>query len=403
MGLEVIACYCKMKDGMPDSLRVTTSVFPFADKPGSEGAREVLMEKRPRSASAYCMAAWLLIAGGCGLVSNALAVTFGETTPSGFGTSNLKGVIIGYTFTCGANGNVNRLYMYITSGSQNGRMAIYDGSLNLLAESASQVVTAGWNEFPIPTTAVSDGADYFLAFQVDNAATNIGSLSDTVAYRGQSWSYGTFSSTLSLNVVDSVRFCLYATEILPTATPTATPILSATPSLTRTPSSTQTPSATPTRTPLLSPTATRTRTGTHTPTSTATLSRTPTATASMTPTHTPLPTASGTMFPSCTPTFTCTPALTALAAAEEIQVYPNPFRPGRAVGHTLKITGLASSDKITLYTLNGEKVFAADGVASRLEWDGKNLQGSPAAAGYYFWTVERADGQTVRGKILIKE
>lgn len=69
----------------------------------------------------------------------------------------------------------------------------------------------------------------------------------------------------------------------------------------------------------------------------------------------------------------------------------------------MKIEGLTPADTICIYTLTGEKVFAAQGAADgRVEWEGMNPKGSPVAAGYYFWVVERADGSVTRGKLLIR-
>lgn len=85
----------------------------------------------------------------------------------------------------------------------------------------------------------------------------------------------------------------------------------------------------------------------------------------------------------------------------EIKVYPNPYCPARAVGGTLKIIGLEPTDIVRIYTLTSEKVFEASGISGRLEWDGKNREGSPLAVGVYIWVIQQDSGVKHIGKLFI--
>jgi len=99
-----------------------------------------------------------------------------------------------------------------------------------------------------------------------------------------------------------------------------------------------------------------------------------------------------------TPTFTPTCTVTPVG---EILVYPNPFNPARAVGRTLKITGLQPDDIVRFYTVTGEKVIETTGISGRWEWDGKNRDGSSVASGIYIWVVERRNGEKFMGKVIV--
>lgn len=85
----------------------------------------------------------------------------------------------------------------------------------------------------------------------------------------------------------------------------------------------------------------------------------------------------------------------------EIFVYPNPFKPASAIGHTLKFTGLQASDVLRIYTVTAEKVLETRGQTGRFEWDGKNRDGSMVASGIYIWVLERDNGQKYMGKIIL--
>ena len=67
--------------------------------------------------------------------------------------------------------------------------------------------------------------------------------------------------------------------------------------------------------------------------------------------------------------------------------YPNPFK--AEAGKTLKFKGLPAGAVVHIYTLTGMELRRLSGVAShRLEWDGKNEEGSAVTPGLYFYAVE---------------
>jgi len=106
--------------------------------------------------------------------------------------------------------------------------------------------------------------------------------------------------------------------------------------------------------------------------------------------------------------FTFTPTATATATATRtpipcraIQVYPNPYRPARAVGGTCKFSGLESSDRIKLFTISGEKIFDKTGLNGRFDWDGTNASGGKVATGVYLWIIDCGDGEKFTGKLFL--
>ena len=88
---------------------------------------------------------------------------------------------------------------------------------------------------------------------------------------------------------------------------------------------------------------------------------------------------------------------------EPVHVYPSPFRPRKAVGGTLKFDGLPDGSKVYIYAVTGREVRALEGVErQRLEWDGRNAEGTPVAAGIYLYLVEVPSGggtRRIHGKI----
>lgn len=125
-----------------------------------------------------------------------------------------------------------------------------------------------------------------------------------------------------------------------TATHTATLALTATPSLTAT--ITQTPSVTSTPTP------------THTTTATRTITATPSSTLTLTPTNSATPSFTATPTPSITltPTVTATPTNTLPPLNLEIEVNPDPVRPGETVevSFTITNTGGSTISPVSLHT-----------------------------------------------------
>ncbi len=77
-----------------------------------------------------------------------------------------------------------------------------------------------------------------------------------------------------------------------------------------------------------------------------------------------------------------------------LRVFPNPYEPSEAVRGTLKFTGLHDEAVVSIFTLTGVEIRRlARPVKHRLEWDGYNEQGSPAAPGIYLYAVEWPDGR----------
>jgi len=70
-----------------------------------------------------------------------------------------------------------------------------------------------------------------------------------------------------------------------------------------------------------------------------------------------------------------------------VEVYPNPFDPGRAAGGTVKFRNLPTNSTIELYTLAYERVRALREANHRAEWNGSNEAGQQVAAGVYLYKV----------------
>ena len=97
-------------------------------------------------------------------------------------------------------------------------------------------------------------------------------------------------------------------------------------------------------------------------------------------------------------------ALVVLTGTLVLRVYPNPFDPARAVRGTMKFTGLPAGSRVLLFTLTGAEMRVLEGVARHtLEWDGRNRDGAPVAAGIYLYVVEIPDGKggvsRLKGKV----
>ncbi|MEK7476695.1 MAG: hypothetical protein AAB152_13825 [Candidatus Coatesbacteria bacterium] len=84
-----------------------------------------------------------------------------------------------------------------------------------------------------------------------------------------------------------------------------------------------------------------------------------------------------------------------------VRIFPNPFEPAKAVRGTMKFTGLPEASYVSLYTLTGVRMrLLTDVTRHALEWDGRNEDGSPVAAGVYLYVVEMPDGKG--GKTRLK-
>ena len=183
----------------------------------------------------------------------------------------------------------------------------------------------------------------------------------------------TMSSTITETITNTITFTITVT-LTSTITHTVTDTITATVTSTITHTSTETETMTVTNT------YTITQTYTITPTITITLTYT------ITNTRTPY------LSPTITPTFTPTP--------EQIIVYPNPFNREKAIGGTLKIEFLPAKTKVSIYTVNGYKVYSNNDAYGRIEWDGKNMEGEKVAPGIYFYIIETQNDKII-GKLFI--
>ena len=88
----------------------------------------------------------------------------------------------------------------------------------------------------------------------------------------------------------------------------------------------------------------------------------------------------------------------------EARVYPNPFNPAKAVGGTLKFTGIPVGSTVEILTMSGKTVRTLSGVQRyRLEWDGRNDDKKDVAAGLYLYVVNVAGAEgkkkIIRGRV----
>lgn len=282
----------------------------------------------------------------------AQALIFGENTA---GSSSISYGDHGPAtqFTCNETGTVNYILLYVSSlnGGETGRAAIYnsrdDGSGRetpnvLLRQSASQALVLGWNTFPISGTSVSNGAVYWLCLIAS---------ADTVSIAGYTDSFGksrysdlvitSFPNPYPDASAASFRISIFATDVVPSPTPTVTP------TFTPTASSTPTPSATVSATATNSATSTPTGTHTGTTTPTATISATSTDTPVVTPTRTPV----------VNPASTATPVPGSATPGDlhgrVVWPYPNPAKD--RVNFLFQLERPADI-QIIIYTINAEIV-----------------------------------------------
>ncbi|MEW6516767.1 MAG: FlgD immunoglobulin-like domain containing protein [candidate division FCPU426 bacterium] len=385
-----------------------------------------------------------------GLAAPARPATFGEQGTGTYTTYDLYGRQRASQFVCGETGSVNRIFMYLYSAGSldDCRVAIYaSGGLNipgaLLAESASQPAVAGWNEFVIPTVAVTSGSTYWLAMQTNDTNTTLELCmyldADPDKAKGHDLAYGPFSNPFgTIDITWNRRYCLYATEILPTPTPSST--VTPTPSFTRssTPTftatrsptftGTPTPSFTPTPSPSATATATPSSTGSHTPTFTASATFSPSTTSTPSATDTPTRTATATPFNVFTATATPTPTLTAVSLetatsspsstptptstpaplATGIVIRNNVIRPGlgQALGVEVPVPA-AQRVSVKIYDQLGQPAATLwDGQAEAgllaLRWQGRDQRNQPAPSGVYILIVKTPQAEVRRKVVVIR-
>lgn len=110
------------------------------------------------------------------------------------------------------------LYIYDTSTAGQIRGALYAGTSSgpttLLAESAPQsAVFDEWNEVHVPTTVLSSGRFYWLAFQAENTTYCASDLASTSGYgfvTTSTYVFGTFPSTMPVGSTGNNPFLFYA-------------------------------------------------------------------------------------------------------------------------------------------------------------------------------------------------
>ncbi len=87
--------------------------------------------------------------------------------------------------------------------------------------------------------------------------------------------------------------------------------------------------------------------------------------------------------------------------ASKTIVYPNPFNPDHQVSMVvLPVNDSASTKKMTIYSLDGQKVRETDASGNKAVWDGKNDDGEICASGLYFYYLDTTNGSK-KGKITL--
>jgi hypothetical protein len=86
----------------------------------------------------------------------------------------------------------------------------------------------------------------------------------------------------------------------------------------------------------------------------------------------------------------------------DIQVYPNPFNPRKAVGGVMKFRNLPEGSVVELITLANERVRTLTAKTDNIvRWDGKNEAGQEVATGVYIYKIRLPDGKSVTGRLAL--
>jgi hypothetical protein len=226
---------------------------------------------------------------------------------------NSAGMAEAFQFTATASGSMNKLFLYVDSGSTATQIVIgiysnsANNSPNALLGQATIVspINGQWNTIAITPIAIKQGSSYWISvlgpkgkgilrFR-DAACCGKAQTSSqtTLSTLPATWSAGTTHSNSPISAYGVGEISSGATNTLtssPTATRTATPTFTRTATATATRTNTST--YTPTGTPIISNTPTVSSTPSRTASATAT--RSPTATSTSSRTATPTPTASPT-------------------------------------------------------------------------------------------------------------
>lgn len=136
-------------------------------------------------------------------------------------TSN-SNVINATKFTATADGTISTLYAMVgptTGASPNNlaQMALYSGASSpttLLASSTSQpLVSNNWNTFPIPTTRVTSGTTYWIAYNTNGTASTQNDLRTHTGTTGQSrfvaQTFGTWPGSWT-GTAQNLEYSMYA-------------------------------------------------------------------------------------------------------------------------------------------------------------------------------------------------
>lgn len=248
-------------------------------------------------------------------------------------------------------------------------------------------------------------------------ATNTPTITDTSTVT--STNTPTVSPTPTLSPLPSNTFTNTSTPTN-TLTSTNTPSFTSTNTYTVTPTSSSTPSYTPSFTSTYTPGSTSTSTNTWTQTFTSTASFTPTPSSTSTITFTPTNTFTFTI--TLTPTITNTPPPTPTPTDTPcpVNVYPNPmdYQHNPAFNNQcpssnpcIKFSCIPPQSTLNVYTITLSLVrsfgpydqnytYNPSTSTGLITWDGKNGDGNPVAAGFYFYKVDGPNGQTF-GKFAI--
>ncbi len=86
-----------------------------------------------------------------------------------------------------------------------------------------------------------------------------------------------------------------------------------------------------------------------------------------------------------------------------VQVYPNPFIPGRGDTEVV-FNKLADGSQVSILTVDGllvRQIRPDQNIAQKLSWDGRNASGQMVAGGIYLFVITAPDGNHRAGKIAV--
>jgi hypothetical protein len=338
----------------------------------------------------------LFLGGFCLAGGRAWGVTFGEQSTGNDSFSPDVNIVRLSQYSPPSNGPVSYLMLYIVTPAGNGRVAIYDDDpsgntpASLVVQSSEQVLTAGWNVFPIATKNVSAGKTYWLACAFSSSPTLAYIDNDPYDYKSvtHDMAYGAYADpfVVSFEAHYNFRYCLYATDSA--GTPTFTPSSSPTPTSTPTTTPTGTPSASPTRT----STGTPLNTSTATPTSTITHTPVPTPSFTPSPWNTPLPTASISPTASVTPLPTSSSVPTLLPLNHnDVVAYPSPAAKNHVWFYYYAEAGARAT--IDVYNAAGERVTSLTDQAGAEGYQHTHWDVQAVSPGIYLYRLT-LDGST---------